>query len=42
MKTLYIAVNDLLEALRLKGAERPTDAKFAILERSREISIVAN
>jgi len=37
----HIADDDLLEELRLKGIERPADAKFAILERSGEISVVS-
>jgi uncharacterized membrane protein YcaP (DUF421 family) len=36
----HIANDDLLEELRLNGVERPADAKFAILERSGEISVV--
>jgi uncharacterized membrane protein YcaP (DUF421 family) len=36
----HITNEDLLEELRLKGVERPADAKFAILERSGEISVV--
>jgi uncharacterized membrane protein YcaP (DUF421 family) len=37
----HITDADLLEELRLKGVERPADAKCAILERSGEISVVA-
>lgn len=37
----HITDDDLLEELRLKGVERPADAKFAILERSGEISVVS-
>lgn len=40
MRRHHVSDDDLLEALRLKGVEDPSQAKLARLERSGEISVV--